>query len=103
MLLSPFFLVNWLSTAVFAELVLHDGGFTPDHVLRVSLANVPSACETREDVVVNGTTPGPAVRIPPGATTWIRVYNDMTAQNLTMVSKSSFTTCLAHIRENGVD
>ncbi|KAK4145622.1 Laccase-like multicopper oxidase 1 [Dichotomopilus funicola] len=84
MLLSPFFLVSWLSAAVFAELVLHDGGFTPDHVLRVSLASVPSACETREDVVVNGTTPGPALRIPSGATTWIRVYNDMTAQNLTM-------------------
>ncbi|OQO14183.1 hypothetical protein B0A48_01059 [Cryoendolithus antarcticus] len=35
-------------------------------------------------VVVNGTTPEPAIRIPAGKTSWIRVYNDMPDQNTTM-------------------
>nr|OQO17797.1 hypothetical protein B0A51_14873 [Rachicladosporium sp. CCFEE 5018] len=62
----------------------HGSDFIPDHVLRVSYEQVTTACQTRMSVVVNGTTPGPAVRIPAGKTSWIRVYNDMTDQNTTM-------------------
>ncbi|AEO64435.1 uncharacterized protein THITE_48594 [Thermothielavioides terrestris NRRL 8126] len=81
----PRLLAGGLATAVFAQAVVHDDArFTPDHVLRVSLAEVPSACESRQDVVVNGTSPGPALHLLPGATSWIRVYNDMEDQNLTM-------------------
>ncbi|KAK4234890.1 hypothetical protein C8A03DRAFT_37294 [Achaetomium macrosporum] len=78
-------LAAWLAIAL-AEPVVHDGNgnFTPDHVLRVNIARMPSACESREDVVVNGTSPGPAIHVLPGSRTWIRVYNDMTDQNVTM-------------------
>jgi hypothetical protein len=78
---------SWLSATVLAGNHVHDDQFIPDHVLRVNIAQVPSACETREDVVVNGTSPGPAIRLLPGARTWIRVYNDMPDRNLSMVSR----------------
>ncbi|KAH8885403.1 hypothetical protein GQ53DRAFT_828813 [Thozetella sp. PMI_491] len=67
---------------------VHNGTFTPDHVLRVTSATIPVACESRLSVVVNGTSPGPAIRLTPGVATWIRVYNDMTDKNLTMASRS---------------
>ncbi|KAK4155633.1 Laccase-like multicopper oxidase 1 [Chaetomidium leptoderma] len=80
----PILLASWLSGLVFAGAAVHDGQFTPGHVLRVTLAQVPSACEIREDVVVNGTSPGPAIYLPAGARTWVRVYNDIPDQNVTM-------------------
>ncbi|GAB1316147.1 Laccase-like multicopper oxidase 1 [Madurella fahalii] len=70
--------------AVLADFAVHGKGFTPDHILRVTVAQMPSACETREDVIINGTSPGPLIRVPPGARTWIRVYNDMKDRNITM-------------------
>lgn len=85
--ISPFLLLGCLS-AVFAETVVHDGQFKPDHVLRVTVAQVPSACENRDSVVVNGTSPGPTIHLLPGTRTWIRVYNDIPDQNLTMVSEA---------------
>ncbi|KXX78811.1 L-ascorbate oxidase [Madurella mycetomatis] len=45
---------------------------------------MPSVYETREDVVINGTSAGPLMRVSPGARTGIRVYNDMKRRNLTM-------------------
>jgi hypothetical protein len=84
--LFPLLFTGWLSATVSAETEVHDDHFQPDHVLRVAIAQVPSACEMRQDVVVNGTSPGPAIHLLPGARTWIRVYNDMPDQNLTMVS-----------------
>lgn len=70
-----------------AVLVTHDETFTPDHVLRITKQNISVACESRLSVVINGTSPGPTLRLKPGASTWIRVYNDMTDSNLTMVSE----------------
>ncbi|KAK4126927.1 multicopper oxidase [Parathielavia appendiculata] len=87
--LPSFLIGGCLAAAVSSKLVnsgqVEDSGrVIPDHVLRVSIANVPSACETRQDVVVNGTSPGPAIRVLPGARSWIRVYNDMDNWNLSM-------------------
>nr|BAA24288.1 ascorbate oxidase [Acremonium sp. HI-25] len=65
-------------------LVKHDGGFVPDHVLRVSSRNISIACTSRQSAVVNGTSPGPELRVPAGQRTWIRVYNDLEQENLTM-------------------
>ena len=70
-----------------SRLVTHDSEFVPDHVLRVSTRNISVACETRQSAVVNGSSPGPELRIPPGQRTWIRVYNDMGEANLTMVRR----------------
>ena len=63
----------------------HDETFVPDRVLRVTAENITQACQKQTTVVVNGTTPGPELRILEGQTTWIRVYNDMSDRNLTMV------------------
>ncbi|ETN36555.1 L-ascorbate oxidase [Cyphellophora europaea CBS 101466] len=42
------------------------------------------ACRSRTSAVINGTSPGPPLRITPDQTTWVRVYNDMENENLTM-------------------
>jgi hypothetical protein len=68
-----------------ARLVRHDEHFTPDVILRVTAKEIPIACTTRFTVVVNETTPGPLIVLDEGEVTWIRVYNDITEQNLTMV------------------
>lgn len=67
-----------------AALKTHDGDFHPDAVLQVTVETVNHACRQRESVVVNGTSPGPPLRIKPDHTTWVRVYNDMETENLTM-------------------
>lgn len=63
----------------------HGDDFVPDHILRLTMANITIGCQTRESVVVNGTLPGPEIRLKPGKTSWIRVYNDMKDVNTTMV------------------
>ncbi|KAM7186812.1 putative L-ascorbate oxidase [Naviculisporaceae sp. PSN 640] len=83
-ILSTLVLGGWLSGATLADLVTHDESFSPDHILRVTIGEITSGCQTRKDVIVNGTSPGPALHILPGASTWVRVYNDMSDQNLTM-------------------
>lgn len=62
----------------------HDETFHPDHILRITYQNVSMGCQSRTSVVVNGTSPGPPLRIPAGKTTWIRVYNDMEEYNTTI-------------------
>lgn len=62
----------------------HDNSFTPDVILRVTYETISIGCTRRESAVINGTLPGPEVRIPPGKTTWIRVYNDIPDKNTTM-------------------
>jgi L-ascorbate oxidase len=78
----------------------HDSTFHPDHVLRVSERNISVACESRYSVVVNGTSPGPPLRLKAGKTSWIRVYNDMSNNNLTMVSQYCYK-CI--VRRSGVN
>ncbi|GAD97655.1 laccase, putative [Paecilomyces variotii No. 5] len=58
--------------------------FYPEHVLRVTAQNYSLACQDRYSVVINGSVPGPELRIPEGKVSWIRVYNDMSDSNLTM-------------------
>jgi L-ascorbate oxidase len=63
----------------------HDGGFTPDFYLSVTYENHTVACQTRMSALVNGTSPGPTLRLPAGKTSWVRVCNDMEEFNTTMV------------------
>lgn len=66
--------------------VRHDASFVPDAILRVTHENSVISCYPEKmTFLVNGTAPGPELRIPAGKTTWIRVYNDMHDHNLTMV------------------
>ncbi|KFY31984.1 hypothetical protein V493_00619 [Pseudogymnoascus sp. VKM F-4281 (FW-2241)] len=73
----------WLTLAN-SKLICHDEAFHPDIVLQVTSKVICQACTSRYGVVVNGTTPGPTLSLREGKTTWIRVYNDMSEQNLTM-------------------
>lgn len=68
-----------------AAVVTHGDAFHPDIILRASSEVIARDCRLRESVVINGTSPGPELRIKGGGTTWIRVYNDMPNQNLTIV------------------
>lgn len=64
----------------------HDESFIPDAVLRVTAENISQSClPAKTTVLVNGTSPGPEIRLMEGKTYWIRVYNDMPDANLTMV------------------
>lgn len=69
----------------------HGPDFVPDAVLVVTVENITLPCieGKRPTVVVNGTLPGPELRIKEGQTTWIRVYNNMSDMNTTMVRLDS--------------
>lgn len=64
----------------------HGTNFVPDQVLHLTYENVSIGCQTRTSVLINGSLPGPVLRLKPGQTSWIRVYNDMTDFNATIVS-----------------
>ena len=68
------------------SITLHDEAFSPDVILRVTEeARIVSCIAKTNVVVVNGSIPGPEVQLTEGQTSWIRVFNDMDSQNLTMV------------------
>jgi L-ascorbate oxidase len=76
--------------AVQANTECHDETFVPDAILRITQANITQSCLPPKLVVlVNGTSPGPELRLKEGQTYWIRVYNDMVDRNYTMVRLSS--------------
>jgi hypothetical protein len=66
----------------------HDYSFTPNEIFRVTRQNVNLGGIYRYTTLVNDSIPGPPLRIPENEVFWIRVYNDMTDDNLTMVSLS---------------
>jgi hypothetical protein len=68
-------------------IVVHDENFIPDAILHVSSGEIKQSCvASKETLLVNGTSPGPELRFTEGKTIWIRVYNDLAHENLTMVS-----------------
>jgi L-ascorbate oxidase len=67
-----------------ASLQVHNGSFQPDYILRATAQNIPVDCESRYSVVLNGSSPGPTLYLQEGKTTWIRVYNDIENENLTV-------------------
>ncbi|ENI10351.1 hypothetical protein COCC4DRAFT_67378 [Bipolaris maydis ATCC 48331] len=64
--------------------VTHGDRFHPDFYLSVTYELQNVACAQRMSVLVNGTSPGPALRLPAGKTSWVRVCNDMDEFNTTM-------------------
>ena len=67
--------------------IVHDNSFSPDAILRVTVQNISLGGIQRLTTLVNGSIPGPELRVPENEIAWIRVYNDMKGQNLTMVSR----------------
>lgn len=58
--------------------------FTPDVVLNVTRQTISIGGISRYSTLVNGSIPGPTIRIPEEQVVWIRVYNEMSDDNLTM-------------------
>lgn len=78
-------LVALLASSVTCQSTSNDTNFVPDLILRVSKQNISQACIDKADVaLINGTSPGPRINLKEGATTTIRVYNDVLDQNVTM-------------------
>lgn len=61
-------------------------GYAPDYVLSATAENITINCLSRYSVVFNGTLPGPPLYLKENHTTWVRVYNSIEDQNLTVVS-----------------
>jgi FtsP/CotA-like multicopper oxidase with cupredoxin domain len=70
----------------------HDNTFQPDHILRVTAGNYTESCMTRYSVLVNGSSPGPELRLKEGQVNLIRVYNDMKTENTTIVGSPKTNT-----------
>ncbi|EXJ62697.1 L-ascorbate oxidase [Cladophialophora yegresii CBS 114405] len=56
----------------------------PDYVLVATARNITINCQTRYSVVFNGTSPGPPLFLRENYTTWVRVYNRIDHENLTV-------------------
>lgn len=80
-LLFPIILPHYVTA------IVHNDSFSPDAILRVTTQNVSLGGVQRLTTLVNGSMPGPELRVPENETAWIRVYNDMKGQNLIMVSR----------------
>lgn len=72
------------ATKLKAVTQIHDESFSPNHILRANVKNITIDCSQRLSVVINGSLPGPALRLRESETHWIRVYNDIADQNLTI-------------------
>jgi len=76
-----------ITVANAASLETHGPDFVPDAVLVVTEEEVKQSCvPTKNIIVVNGTSPGPELTFNVNDTVWIRVYNNIPDQNLTMAS-----------------
>ena len=78
--LLPLFVSPYVAATV------HDDSFIPDALLRITAQNVSLGGIQKLATMVNGSIPGPELRVPEDGAAWIRVFNDMNDQNLTMVS-----------------
>ena len=96
---SALYLIHGLARATQGSFVVRhdDDSFQPDYILRVTAQNFSQACMERYSVVVNGSFPGPELHLQEDSVSWIRVYNDLEALNLTMVRDGfSFADVYTH-------
>ena len=75
-------MMQLLLVLLYPALVL--SAWQPDWILRVSNDTIAADCTARSSTIVNGTSPGPTIRVKEGDHIWIRVYNDMLHSNTTM-------------------
>lgn len=74
-----------LSNPTLATLFRHDSTYLPDHILYATAGNITINCESRYSVLLNGTSPGPPLYLEEGKTSWVRVYNKIPNNNVTVV------------------
>lgn len=87
MLSTTFPLLCLTLTARCLESRVHGDSFVPDAILHISAQSISIGGIQRYTTLVNGSVPGPELRVPEGKVVWIRVYNDMTDRNTTIVSQ----------------
>ncbi|KAL7917227.1 Cupredoxin [Trichoderma austrokoningii] len=63
---------------------VHDESFVPDAVLTITQENIGLGGIERYSTQVNGSVPGPTLYLPEDKVFWIRVYNNMKDENLTI-------------------
>lgn len=69
-----------------ANTVIHDDSFIPDITFSVTQEERKQSCVSPKKILlVNGTSPGPELRFTKGKTVCIRVYNNVSNQNLPIV------------------
>lgn len=79
-------LSSFLASTFAHQLEVHGEDFIPDAVLVVTEAVQSQPCVPDKPVIlINGTSPGPELRLLEGDVYWIRVYNNMQDQNVTIV------------------
>ena len=78
-------LTSLICSASAVSTSVHDKSFQPDAILRVTARDYNVGGISRYTVLVNDSLPGPGIRIRENRVAWIRVYNDMSDNNLTMV------------------
>jgi L-ascorbate oxidase len=76
--------------------VVHDNTWEPEYVLVATAQNITTNCHSRYSVVFNETSPGPALYMKEGKTTWVRVYNKVEDKNLTVVGSSYFSRSIIY-------
>lgn len=76
------------------QAVVHDETWRPEYVLVATAQNITTNCRSRHSVVFNGTSPGPALYLKEGQTTWVRVYNHLEDKNLTAVGQTTHSAGL---------
>jgi FtsP/CotA-like multicopper oxidase with cupredoxin domain len=64
----------------------HGPSWKPEYVLVATAENITINCQSRYSTVFNGTSPGPTIRLEEGRTTWVRVWNRIENENVTVVS-----------------
>jgi len=60
----------------------------PDYVLVATAENITINCLSRYSVIFNASFPGPHIYFKENQTTWVRVYNNIEDQNLTVVCQA---------------
>lgn len=89
-------LISFAACAVSLQTHTHDDSFVPDAVLTVTQGNIGIGGLERYSTLVNGSVPGPTLHLPEDKVFWIRVYNDMKDENLTIVSNAPIILILTN-------
>ncbi|KAK2591095.1 hypothetical protein QQS21_011229 [Conoideocrella luteorostrata] len=88
--------MSWLRTCVIGLLAFaaapvlsletqeHGDSFAPDIVLSVTREDISIGGMYRQTALINNSLPAPTLRIPEQKVVWIRVYNNMADENVTM-------------------
>ncbi|KAH7324905.1 Cupredoxin [Stachybotrys elegans] len=64
--------------------IRHGADWEPEYVLVATAGNITINCKSRYSTILNGTSPGPTLHLQEGKTTWVRVWNRIPDDNVTV-------------------